>query len=240
MSRRAFAGAGAAAIGAATAVTALVLGSVTGHAQDDGSSSAFGLKLSGLIDQTISEAASDGTQQDSLLELPDDLPIPVEAEVLSVTAEGSSALAKLAGVNVADEVIAKAVEVSCDGDSGTTTLVGLEIPGADLDESFEPEPNTTVIPEPLDEVAQVTLNRQTTNDDGSVTIDGIVIDLVGDTQQVIIGSATCGGPGGADDGGSAGGADDGGADDGGADDGGDDGSTATSPAPITTGLPVTG
>lgn len=230
--RRSTAGAAAAAFGAATAVTALVIGTATGAAQG-GTSEAFGVLAEGLVplEMVPHVQSSDGsTQSDSLAELPDnDL---LSAAVLGIEAGDNVASAELAEVTVVDQIIASAVEVSCEGSDRNTTIVGLEIPGEDFSESFSPEPNTKIVPEQLAGVAQITLNRQTTTDEGGSRVDGIVVDLVDGTQTVIVSSATCAATDGGDD------AD--GGDDSGADGGDDEGPGATAPAPVTTGLPVTG
>lgn len=259
MSRRAFAGAGAAAIGAATAVTALVLGTVTGHAQT-GTSSAFGVSAEGLIpiEPTPYVESTDGSEQTNALV---DIPLGENGQIraATLTAGDDTASVELAGVKLTGDpgtIEAKVINVACEGDTGTVSIVDLDLNGTPV---VIPPPDSNPVNEVIEVpgVAKITYNQQMTNDDGTFTVNALVIELLSDTeaaQKVTLGSATCGGPGGADDGGSAGGADDGGADDGGADDGGaddggadggadgggDDGSTATSPAPITTGLPVTG
>lgn len=241
--RRSTAGAAAAAVGAATAVAALVIGTTTGAAAA-GTSSAYGIAVSGLIEpQPLVQ--SDGTQTNSeeLIAIPEN-PL-VSGKVVAVSAGDNEASAETADVSVASQLNASVIEVSCKGANRQTTIVGLEIPGEDFEQSFQPEPNTTIVPEQLGNIAQITLNEQTKTADG-FQVNGVVVDLLDGTQKVIVSSATCSGDGGgADDGGM----DDGGADDGGADggaDGGDDGGmddggpAATEPAPITTGLPVTG
>lgn len=241
MSRRAFAGAGAAVIGAATAVTALVLGTVTGHAAA-GTSSAFGLSAEGLIpiEPVPTVESTNGTAQTNNLV---DVPLGENGQIraATLTAGDDTASVELAGVKLTGDpgtIEAKAINVACEGDTGTVSIVDLDLNGTPVViPPAEDNPVNEVIEVPG--VAKITYNQQMTNDDGTFTVNALVIELLSDTdaaQKITLGSATCGGPGGADDGG----ADEGGADDGGADGGADDGSTATSPAPITTGLPVTG
>lgn len=75
--------------------------------------------------------------------------------------------------------------------SGTTSIVNGRI--YLLDNTIyllpDPGPNTTVLG--LTGIATVTLNQQVTNPDGSLTVDGIVIHLLGRTQNIVLSSATC-------------------------------------------------
>lgn len=108
----------------------------------------------------------------------------------------------------------KAVEVSCDGDTGMTkiaeiSLLGQEVPIPPL------EPNTEIIP--ANPLLALTANKQVAGEDGSFSVTGLEVNI-GDGEQIInLGNATCG----------AGEKD-------------DNPPTATPPPPVTTGLPVTG
>lgn len=239
---RAIAGAGAAVIGAATAVTALMFGTTTGLAAP-GTSSAFGISAEGAIpiDPTPYIESTDGTEQsDSLIDVP--LGENGSIRAATVAAGNDTASVELAGVELSSDMgglSVKVLEVACEGDTGTVSLVDADLNGTPI---VIPPPDQNPVNEEIaiPGVATITYNQQITNPDGTFTVNGLVIDLLDSTQVITLGSATCGGPGdgGDDDGGADdGGADDGGADDGGADDGGPD---ATEPAPITTGLPVTG
>lgn len=107
------------------------------------------------------------------------------------------------------------IKVACTGKTGTLEIANLTVLGQPITIPGT-EPNTEI---PVDPLANITINKQTENDDGSFTVEGVVID-VGDGAEVItLGSATCGGAGGSAP---------------------PSGPTATAPAPVTTGLPVTG
>lgn len=240
--RRSTAGAVAAALGAAGTVAALTVGTSTGTAAP-ATSEAFGVSATGLVDipKTPHVTSDDGTlQEESLLNVP--LGEFGEIRVATMKAGDNVASAELAGVELGNEVgsiSAKVLEVACEGDKGTVKIVDLDLNGQQVVlPPADQNPVNQVIEVPG--VAKITYNKQTTNPDGSFTVVGLEVDLIGSTQVVTLGSATCADAkdGGADDGG----ADDGGADDGGADGGADDGGdpSATKPAPITTGLPVTG
>lgn len=231
MTRRAIAGAGAAAVGAATAVTALVLGTVTGYAEA-GTSSAFGVSAEGIIpiDPTPYIESTDGSEQkDDLVNIP--LGEFGEVRAATLIAGNDVASTELAGVELGNDmgsISASVVKVACEGDTGTVYVADLNLNGQQitLPPADQNPVNETIDASPL---AKITYNQQIQNADGTFTVNGLVIELLTDTeaaQKVVLGSATCGGPAG-DDGG----------DDG--DDNGD-GPTATKPAPITTGLPVTG
>ncbi len=65
------------------------------------------------------------------------------------------------------------------------TLLGL-LPDIALDAS--PAPNTGVS---VPGVAEITLNRQTTGTDGSLTVDAIYIDILNGTQTITIATSHC-------------------------------------------------
>ncbi|MGH3518779.1 MAG: choice-of-anchor P family protein [Haloechinothrix sp.] len=233
--RRSIAGAGAAAIGAATAVTALVLGTATGVAQP-GTSSAFGVSAEGTllnIDPTPYVESTDGSTQTSEVA---NVPLGEFGEVRLITllAGDDTASVELAGVDLSGEpgsIEAEVIKVECEGDTGSVTIVGLTINDEEVPIP-KPEPNQVIFPG--DPLLNVTANKQTTNPDGTFTVEGLVLFSETLDQEIVLGSATCGGP--ADDDKKPEDPDNGDGDNG--DNG--DGPTATKPAPITTGLPVTG
>lgn len=237
--RRGIAGAGAAAIGAATSVTALVLGTTTGLAQT-GVSSAYAVAAEGPvpIEPTPYVESTDGrTQTDSAVSVP--LGEYGSVNVGEVMAGNNTASVTLTDVSVAHEgtgsLRIEALKIECTGDQSALEIANITANG---------EPHA--VPGPvemetidLQQLGNVTFHQQVSNADG-YTANGVVINLLPGTdaeQTITLASVTCGGP--ADDGGAA---DNGGADGGADGDKGDggDGPTATKPAPITTGLPVTG
>lgn len=285
MKRRAIAAAGAATLGAATAVVALVAGTTVGFAETS-TSSAYGVAAEGVleIEPLPYVESSDGeTNTDSLVELPEN-PL-LNAAVAKVSAGDDKASVKLADVsllpvdvqlpgslkdldkalddfrgklgeqcdNVAPEAklqlpknpltdllnkVTEAlnpkrlcdvikgkqsvlelglVEVYCDGDEGGLKIADVKLLGQKIDLPEAPE-NIGLPKNPL---LQLTVNKQEANeDDGSFSVTGLELDLLDGTQVLKLGNATCGVTA--------------------ADDGEDDTPTATKPAPVTTGLPVTG
>ena len=97
-----------------------------------------------------------------------------------------------------DEVIPnlaeiKTLDVRCDGDSGSVTVAGVEVLGAEVPFAGEVPEDTTLLP--AESPVNITLNRQTAGSDGSYTVDGIVATLGPEGEgEIVIGSATCGEP----------------------------------------------
>src|SRR5690606_26825301 len=109
------------------------------------------------------------------------------------------------------------VEVYCDGDEGGLKIADVKLLGQKIDLPEAPE-NIGLPKNPL---LQLTVNKQAANeDDGPCSVTGLEPDRRDGTQVLKLGNATRGVTA--------------------ADDGEDDTPTATKPAPVTTGLPVTG
>ncbi|MGH3518781.1 MAG: choice-of-anchor P family protein [Haloechinothrix sp.] len=276
MRRRAIAGAGAAALGAITAVTALLIGSATGYAAP-GPSEAYGISADGpiVIEPTPVASSTDGsTVTSTQLELPPNPLVALKAATVTAgDSKASAALLNLAlfpGAELPDEldplikelegiceqlpeeespvpppdvpipgfpespeslrelcdlvlnppatesfISIDAVNVFCAGTTGNVQVIDLKVLGQEIDIPANPPPNTEI---PLDPLVNITFNKQTTNDDGSFSVQGVVIDLGNGEQEIILASATCGKA--AEEKPPA--------------------PTATKPAPVTTGLPVTG
>lgn len=170
MISRKIAGASAAGIGAATAVAALLLGTVSGSAADEPTASAFGLAAEGLLPIAPTpqvEAPPDG--QEALLELPS----PLGVGVLKVQAAGHTSSATAVDLDIADLIEAEIIKASCDNGSGDVSILGGTVAGSAL-------PASPAIGEGLDlsPIASITTNRQTTNDDGSLTVDALVVSVL--------------------------------------------------------------
>lgn len=116
-----------------------------------------------------------------------------------------------------DEVIAAdAVIAECNGDTGTTTITDLTALGLPVDIDVD-EPNASI---EIPGLLTITANRQTSNADGTFTVDALYVELLGEVQLTVA-SATCGEV--TDDGGPT-----------------DNPSDAPTPTPIETNVPVTG
>ncbi|MCR3720906.1 MULTISPECIES: choice-of-anchor P family protein [Prauserella salsuginis group] len=196
--------------------------------------SAFGISASGLIDIAKTPyVEGEGSETVAGTEVPG----LAAATVLNAEASPNYAYADVANLSVlpgdveglpelpgGSPLVAATGTISAECDNGemssnitTLTIAGHEVPINNL------EPNTTVLPEQLGGVAQVTLNQQTDNTVTAVHIElleGVpgLSDVAG--QTIDIASATCT----ADDGDDGGDGDNGGGDgDNGGDNGGDDG-----------------
>lgn len=81
---------------------------------------------------------------------------------------------------------ASAIVAECSGDTGTTTIEGLNgLIGSLVDTN---EPNSSIA---IDGVVEVTVNRQTANADGTFTVDALYVNLL-DQIELTVASATCG------------------------------------------------
>ncbi|MCA1704518.1 MAG: hypothetical protein LC808_15160, partial [Actinobacteria bacterium] len=115
MISRKIAGASAAGIGAATAVAALLLGTMAGSAADEPTASAYGIAAEGLLPIAPTpqvEAPPDGTN--ALLELPS----PLGVGVLKVQAAGHTSSATAVDLDIADLIEAEIIKASCDNGVG--------------------------------------------------------------------------------------------------------------------------
>lgn len=109
----------------------------------------------------------------------------------STIADPTVNLASLASLNVG------VVRSSCSFDTNTGTVSGTaSITGGTVTVAgvptislvANPAPNTTVS---VPGVATITLNRQTTAADGTLTVDAVYIQLLGSTQTVTVGTSVC-------------------------------------------------
>lgn len=81
---------------------------------------------------------------------------------------------------------ATAVEASCNGQTGTTTLTLTDGLLASLIDTNKPNSSLAI-----DGVVEVTVNRQTKNADGTFTVDALYVNLL-DQVELTVASATCG------------------------------------------------
>lgn len=170
MNSRKLAGAGAAGVGAATAVAALLLGTVSGSAADEPTASAYGLAAEGLvpIEPTPQvQAPPDGT--DALI----DLPSPLGVGVLKVRAAGQSSSATAVDLDIADLLKAQIIEATCDNGVGDVSILGGDLGGTAL-------PSDPGVGEGLDlsPIASVVFNGQSHHDDGTLTVEGLRISVL--------------------------------------------------------------
>ena len=82
----------------------------------------------------------------------------------------------------------------CHGDTGSVTLTDVSVLGAKQPVLEGPAPkNQQLLPPQLAPAAKITLNRQTPHSDGSITVDGLALEL-GGQEVAVLASTTCGIP----------------------------------------------
>lgn len=121
--------------------------------------------------------------------------------IITDTADATDASSTIATVDATLSTLAavraSAVTSSCTFDTNTGTVTGTSsitngrvalVGAANIALAANAAPNTTVS---VPGIATITLNRQTTAPDGTLTVDAIYVDLLGDTQTITIGTSTC-------------------------------------------------
>ncbi|MQA07275.1 MAG: hypothetical protein GEU98_01765 [Pseudonocardiaceae bacterium] len=230
--RRAAYAVGGAAVAALTAV-GLTLSPATAGASGDTLSTAYAIGASGLLDvaKTPYLDSSNGFQEKSLanLDVPENL---LSTGVLNSSVDEGSASSSVADLKVSLAQIldndmlgltASLIKATCEEGEGSAALADAKIAGKDLDVS--PPPNTGV---EVPGLGGVVLNKQEKNEDGSLSVTALHIDL-GGQQTIDIANASCGMS-----------EDDAPKPPGDGDDGGDDGGKAPRPTPVAGHHPVTG
>lgn len=186
-----------AAAGAAVvmSVTALAAGPAgADHHAPSGQGSAYALSAEGPVAvPKISSIMSKGKPAErSLVSVPHN-------ELLSASALHTNAGKAMARASVADVMVKKlmlsanAVTAKCTHGVGSVDLVAAKLHGKKL--AVSPSPNSAVNADlgPLGK-ATVTLNKQTKNADGTLTVTAIEarVPIAGKMQTITISSATCG------------------------------------------------
>jgi hypothetical protein len=171
--------ASAAAVGAVTAVTTLLLGATPALAQDSKGDSAFALSASGVLDiNPISPVKSvDGKLvHDELLSI-GDVAGPYEDDIafglLTSEAEAHRAETVVKEVNLLDILKADVIRTSCKNGKGDLEIINGSVLGHKL-------PNTSVPGKVIDvsPLVKVALNQQKRGTDGSLTVTGIKITVL--------------------------------------------------------------
>jgi hypothetical protein len=173
--------AGAAAVGAVTAVTTLLLGATPAFAQDSDSKgdSAFALSASGLLDiNPISQVKSvDGKLvHDELLsigdvagEYEDDLALGL----LTSEAESHRAETVVKEVNLLGILKADVIRTWCDNGEGGLQIINGSVLGQKLPDTSVPGKDLDVSP-----LVKLSLNDQKRNTDGSLSVTGIKLTVL--------------------------------------------------------------
>ncbi|MEV5711295.1 choice-of-anchor P family protein [Actinoallomurus sp. NPDC052274] len=158
-----------------------------------GTGSAYGLAATGLVAIPATPAVA-ATADRSLLHLPANPLIDVKA--LHVTAKPAYARASVTDLSVAKAALtAHLVTATCDNGTARSHLAKASLAGHRL--AADAAPNSALsIPVQGLGTANVTLNKQVRNADGSVTVTAIEATLplgAGHTQTLSVSSATCAG-----------------------------------------------
>jgi hypothetical protein len=170
LNSRKLAGASAASVGAATAVAALLLGTLSGSAGEGTTASAFGIAAEGLLPISPTpyvQAPPD--ERKALLELPGgEHEGGISIAVLKVEAEHFRSKATALKVDVLGLRL-KVLEATCDNGHGDTTIIGTDKDG----------PSSPFRGQELDlsPIVRVEFNRQH-RDHGKLTVDAAVISLL--------------------------------------------------------------
>ncbi len=171
--------AGAAAVGAVTAVTTLLLGATPAFAEAPKGDSAFALSASGLLDiNPISQVKSvDGTLvHDELLSIgdvagkyEDDLAFGL----LTSEAESHRAETVVKEVNLLNILKADIIRTFCKNGKGGLEIVNGTVLGQKLPDTSVPSKDIDVSP-----LVKLSLNDQKRNTDGSLSVTGIKLTVL--------------------------------------------------------------
>ena len=187
----------------AAASASLVAGAIlatAGPAAAASPNSADGAAATGLITlNPVAPATFPGTSPNTVATL--NVANLITTGVITDTADATSADSTIANpaitLSALATVRARTIESSCtfdtntDAVTGTTTLANARVAilgAANIALDADPAPNTTVT---VPGVATITLNRQTTAADGTLTVDAIYVDLLGSTQTITVGTSVC-------------------------------------------------
>lgn len=179
MNSKKLAGAGAAALVAATAVAALFLGTSTAAAGEARPSSAYGLSTSGAlhIDPIPSVVSHNGKLvRDELLGLskvPGASAAGVTAGLFTVQAERGAAETSVAQLNIPGLLRADLIRTSCVNGNGRLQIVNGSVLGHQL--PTDSESNNVIDISPL---LRVSLGEETRHKDGTTTVTGIKLEVL--------------------------------------------------------------
>jgi hypothetical protein len=170
----------AAAVGAVTSVTALLLGTTPALAQDDSFPDyAFGLAATGAlkINPLPYVESPDGEQaEDQLLGIGDVLgehEDDIALGVLTAEARGGHAETAVTELNLLDLLRADLVRTWCDDGEGGLEIVNGTLLGKPLPDTSVPGTKVDLSP-----LLTLTLNDQRRNSDGSLTVTGIELTVL--------------------------------------------------------------
>jgi hypothetical protein len=175
-----FAGAGAAAVGAATAAAVLLLGSTAASAEPSVDSSAYVVRTDGVLSISPSPYAESRDGEHDRQSVADVAALPLHGKpgiglsALVAEAEGHEAEATVAKVNLLDVLKAETFRTWCDGADGGSAgvdLVNASILGTPVKAPLEDQKF------PVSPLLEITLNQQDRDDD-SITVTGFTLTLL--------------------------------------------------------------
>ena len=173
-----FAGVGAAAVGAATAAAVFLLGSTVASADPQVTASASLLRISGLVNVSPTPYAQSVDGEPDHQELASLGVIPgldggIAGKLLTVDAEGHSAQATVAELDILKLVEADLVKTWCDGgaDEAGVDLVDARVLGTPIKAE---QPSVTLDVSPL---VKIEVNKQTRRD-GYLTVEGLKVTVI--------------------------------------------------------------
>jgi hypothetical protein len=171
--------AGAAAVGAVTAVTTLLLGATPALAQDSKGDSAFALSASGVLDiNPISQVKSaDGKLvHDELLSIGDvagEYEDDISFGLLTSEAQAHRAETAVKEVNLLNILRADLIRTWCENGKGGLQIINGTVLGQKLPDTSVPGKDIDVSP-----LVKVSLNNQKRLTDGSLSVTGIKVTVL--------------------------------------------------------------
>ena len=173
-----WAGAGAAAVGAATTAAVLLVGTATASAADGPRpSNAFGIKVDSAVASlpAVPYVEYDGEKRSEELVGTDGSlkGAPFSVRLVTAEADEHSAESSVADLNVGGLLKAKLLRTWCDDGDGGLQIVDGSVLGVALPET--PAPSLVIPASPL---LELTLNQRDEHHDGTATYTGLTLDLV--------------------------------------------------------------
>ena len=176
-----------------------ILAAAAGPAAAASPNEAYGAQATGSVSVSpVAEATYPGTSPVTLANI--SAGSLLSSGLVTDTADATSASSTIAnpsaGLGTGVNLTATAVTSSCSFDPNTATVSGtssiangsVSTLGLPIALASNAAPNTTVS---VPGVATITLNRQTTAADGTLTVDAVYVQLAGGTQTLTIGASVC-------------------------------------------------
>jgi hypothetical protein len=171
--------AGAAAAGAVSAVTTLILGATPALAQDSSTDYAYALEVGGLLDidpVSLVESKDGSLVSDELLSIGDvagDYEDDISFGLLTAEAESHRAETSVKEVNLLNILRADLIRTWCDNGDGGLQIVNGSVLGHDLPDTSVPGKDLDISP-----LVKLSLNDQVRHSDGSLTVTGISLKVL--------------------------------------------------------------